>query len=392
MPATLDAYLAPDGSTRVVFPLPLSEDGTPPTEVRLFGAGWNFSTKGRFNFTREIAANTVAELAVRRVEKVADYNHASIPQEREDGTVRQPSAEEGKAAARYLVELRDGPVIGEDGKPTGDTGPELWATAIKWTPEAHRRITAKEYFQTSAAFNFDEKTGAVKRYVNFALVTDPAMFGLPALVAASATSPTEKTAMKMPEALAAKLKALMEGDYEDEPKCMAALKGFMEETFPPEKKKEEMPAEMASLMALSGKATPGEALAVFTAWQSGTGQVAALSAQLTERDGKIAGYEKQVALAAFDAKIAAGEKARKLSPADLKGETTTGKAIQGWRDKPAESMALLNALVDALPERVPTAPAREPEAKVLSLSDDEKHVDEIFERGRQISKPRSASK
>ena len=387
---TLDAYLGPDGSTRVVLPLPLSEDGTPPTELRLFGAGWNFSTKGRFHFTREIAANTVAELAVRRVEKVADYNHASIPQEREDGTVRQPSAEEGKAAARYLVELRDGPVIGEDGKPTGDTGPELWATAIKWTPEAHRRIAAKEYFQTSAAFNFDEKTGAVKRYVNFALVTDPAMFGLPALVAASAKNPTERLAMKMPEALAGKLKALMEADYEDEPKCMAALKGFMDETFPPEKKPEEEerpPKEMAALVALSGKSTPGEALAVFTAWQSGTGQIAALSAQIAERDSRLAGYEKQVALSAFDAKIAAAEKARKLSPADLKGETPTGKAIQTWRDKPAESMVLLNALVDALPERVPTAAVREPEAKVLSLNEEEKAIDAIFERGRPQKRP-----
>ncbi len=378
-PVKLDAYSTPDGGIRVIIPLPVSATGEPPTEMRLFSAGANDTTKGVYYFTAASAASIMAEFAARGVEKMADYNHASIPQTREDGTERAPSAEEGKASCWYHLELR-GP----------STAPELWAVGIKWTPDALKYVTNRDYRYTSNAFLFDRKSGAITRYLNFGLVNDPAAKNLPALVAASdGTRPNDKPpetrTMKMSDKGRKAFLAAMDGEYES----MGAMKKAMKMAFgeadmePDEDDKgaKKMSAILgceanetavltsigalrngnAEFLALTGKATSGEAVAVARAWQQGaeSGKVAAADL------AKLADAKR---LSDFDAAV---EKARAdllLSPADMAADAKPAKYIATLRAD-VNGMAALSAYLGALSPKVTTSGVKPAEDQPVTVSE-----------------------
>ncbi len=373
---------------RLLLPLALGQDKSPPTELRLFSAGVNLSTKGAFLFTEAAAKSVMAEYLVRGVEKSADYNHGSIPQTLKDGTVVQPDAERGKAAARYQLELRQGPVMDANGMPTAAMGPELWAVNIRWTDEAAGRIRAGEYFHNSNAFNFTPD-GEVTKFINFALTNNPAMLGLAPLVAATddPAAPERTKTMKLSDEIRTKLRALAglaDADFADQKEADAKLKECMS-GLAPAAPKEDSPETCAALSALTGKTARGEQLAVLTALRDGATATTRIIAERDEAVAKLRRHE-------LGQIIEKGKTDGKLSPAMLSDAaleaptTSTGKYLK--RLQTGGDVEALSAYVDALPKLVSTdATTAKPAESTAALSADEKHIDEIFNRGRPATTP-----
>lgn len=146
-----------------IYALAIGLERTAPTEVRLFKAGANETTKGTFYFT-EASAALVMEAAARwGNEHSADYEHAALT-----------GAPEGApAAAWYDLEVR-----------AGEDGPELWAVNVRWTDRARGMIEADEYRYISPAF-YSDANGQITAYVNFALTNTPATIAMQPLIAAS---------------------------------------------------------------------------------------------------------------------------------------------------------------------------------------------------------------
>ncbi len=420
MTVKLDAYATPDGGVRVIIPLPVSATGEPPTEMRLFSAGANDTTKGVYKFTAESAAAIMAEFADRAVEKMADYNHASIPQSRADGTERVPTAEEGRASCWYRLEVRG-----------SKDAPELWAVGIRWTPDAAKYVTNRDYRYTSNAFLFDRKTLAITRYLNFGLVNDPAAKNLPALVAASDAGAAlvtlriehksdgwhvysedganhlggpyeskqqavdrlsqieghkEKTSMNLSDKAKAAFKKLMDGDYADAGAMKKAMRAALaeadmepDEDDKPMKKMSailgcgadetavltsigSLRSGQAEILALAGKATLGESVAVFRAAiqnaQTGATAVADLA--------KLANEKR---LGDFDAAIEKAKAEMKLSPADLAADAAPAKYIATLRADAVNGFAGLTAYLSALTAKVTTTGDQKPAGEPVTVSE-----------------------
>ena len=86
----------------------------PPTEIRIFRAGSNPSTKGDYKFTATSAALVMSQFEKMGRRVTWDYDHGSL---RKDAIDPSKSA---KSAGSGRLELRAG---------------ELWMVDIEWTPE-----------------------------------------------------------------------------------------------------------------------------------------------------------------------------------------------------------------------------------------------------------------
>jgi phage I-like protein len=338
------------------FPIPFSDDGTPPTEIRLFGAGSNATSKGPVKWTARSAALVEAEYVARGVEKFADYEHRSLlplDRQQEHATI---------AAAWYRLAVRDG---------------ELWAVDIKWTPPAIEKLTAKEFRYFSPAVEVDPKTNEVTKFVNFALTNNPATHNLPALVAASEGAPMDEKMQKCAAALSAALEAMGGTDPDAMKAAFTAAKSALAELMPedapgaPEEKVEEekaMAALSGVVLALTGKSAIDEQVGVLHALKAQADTVTALTAEL--------GALKQSQLAdKIAAVVKAGADARKLSPADLAGATPLGLAIKGFVD--GGNLVALSALVDVLPSKIAGEVIGKP-ASALTLTAEEQEIDRGF--------------
>lgn len=341
-----------------VLPIPYS-DGDPPTEIRLFAAGDNATTKGTIAFTARSAKLIEREYVARGVEKFADYEHRSLlPLD------RQPE-HATDAAAWYRLDVRDG---------------ALWATDIRWTPRAAQKVRERELRYFSPAVEIDPKTREVVRFVNFALTNDPATLNLPALVAASEGVPMDEMMQKCAEAMKSCLSAMESGDAEAMKTSMAALKTALAEAMPEEPKAEEPKVEIemekatalsAAVVSLTGKDSVDEQVGALHALKATAGQVAALSARVAELEGEVVGGK-------LEAVIRAGAEGKKLSPADLAGETDLGKVVKGFVE--ARNLVALSALVGALPAKVAVAEVKAPETQGIQLSAEEAEIDRAFGR------------
>lgn len=139
-------------------------DGKAPTELRLFRAGKNPSTKGDFLFDQKAAKAVMAEF--RRMGRSwvsIDYDHGQLQKSPVD-----PSAS-GKSAGRASLEVRDG---------------ELWATNIRWTPAAQAAIEAGEWPAISPAFAHSDD-GRPTWLINFAITGNPSLHSPAELIAAN---------------------------------------------------------------------------------------------------------------------------------------------------------------------------------------------------------------
>jgi phage I-like protein len=171
-----DDTIAPDapGQYRPVFELPISADGEPPTEIKLFPKGRFSTRKGDFLFDDEAAASVMINYLDQATELHIDYEHQALV----TPPIRAP------AAGWYSLELR------EDG---------LYAVGIKWTADGYADVKGKRYRYFSPAFDADPDTGRILRLINIALTNLPATKGLQPLVAATARVATSQRSMSMPK-------------------------------------------------------------------------------------------------------------------------------------------------------------------------------------------------
>lgn len=146
----------------------LTADGTksPPTEFRIFRAGWNGAKHDvdRVLFDEQAAADVMAAFKQWGVRAMVDLEHLSLDKD-------APNYD-GDARAWCQFEIRDG---------------ELWAVNVEWTPDGTERVQNKTQRYVSPVFNYNKKTRRVTSIFNIALT------GLPAThfaydLAASATA------------------------------------------------------------------------------------------------------------------------------------------------------------------------------------------------------------
>ncbi len=135
----------------------------PPTEFRIFPFGKVATSKGTFSFDEDDAAGLLEAFLSQGNELMIDYDHLAV-----DPIL--PG--QAKAAGWFVPQIRD------DG---------LWATDVKWTPEAARMLASSEYGYFSPAFDYD-KRGHIQQLANVALTNLPATKQMRPLVAASAVA------------------------------------------------------------------------------------------------------------------------------------------------------------------------------------------------------------
>ena len=130
-----------------------------PTELKLFSAGVNETTKGPFLYNPLLAeyltfhSHTADTLPI-------DINHLSFSQDTD--------VKNHRAVGYFKLEPR------EDG---------LWATEIEWTPEGQELLTNKAFKYTSPTFYVAEDGMTIVEIAGLSLTNNPATYGLDAIVA-----------------------------------------------------------------------------------------------------------------------------------------------------------------------------------------------------------------
>lgn len=178
----------------------LGSDGSAPVAFRIWKAGRNMTDDGETIFSERSAELLMEEQARRGNLYSSDYDHLSLLTNR--------PATAGQASGWHRLEVRK-----------GDGGPELWAVDVEWCAEAKAGIEAKppkwRYF--SPAYDIDPETREVISYLNLALCINPKTWNNNAL----ASRAIVRRDMKKSAMLAA-LKAMAEGDGDEEQKKAAA--------------------------------------------------------------------------------------------------------------------------------------------------------------------------
>jgi len=288
---TLIALAGGDGGPRVA-----------PKELRLFPMGTIDTSKGPFTFDQQAAALVMAAYQDQGNDLFFDYDHRSL------SDMGPPDS--GKAAGWFGLELR----------PDG-----LWAVNVRWTPMAQAQIEAGEWRYFSPAFLVDENR-RIRALLNVALTNNPATKNMTPLVAASARwgreAPSDKDTMNKTLLVAL---GLAETATDAEALAFAqALTGLSRD-----------------LLALSGKATPAEALATVKAWQESHAKLGEVQAQLTQLR---AAEDKR----AVEEEIRLGKESAKITGANEAKVRALGSA--------AAIKAFLETALPVLPANAPPAP------------------------------------
>jgi phage I-like protein len=135
-----------------------------PSEFKLFGPGWNDSTKGAVLFDAKAAELVMAAYHEHGTDLMIDLEHQSLLSLENAASARADACD---ARGWFSLELRS------DGS--------LWAVVNSWTPDGERRLREKTQRYISPAFLTDE-TGRVTEIINCAIVAMPATHGAEALV------------------------------------------------------------------------------------------------------------------------------------------------------------------------------------------------------------------
>lgn len=133
-----------------------------PDRFLIFRKGENTSTKGTFLYDDISERSLKAEQERRGIDIMMDLEHLSL-----DDTA--PNYDPDARAWFSLSFEPDG----------------LYAVNVKWTPDGARRLKEKTQRYISPAFVKEKKTGRVVSLFNVALVGQPAIDEIPALVAAN---------------------------------------------------------------------------------------------------------------------------------------------------------------------------------------------------------------
>jgi len=317
--------------------------GDPPTEFRLFVAGWNETENGRYLFDAQAAAEVLAAYQAHGVDRMIDLEHLSL----EDP--RTSLAFDPDARGWCKLELR----------PDGS----LWAVGVTWTPDGAARLTDKRQRYVSPAFLFDSETRRVTQILNVAITAMPATHQTPALVAASRRAAAKLAAGARgmdPTQVKAALDALIAGDTKA---CMdmlaqiiasaAGAEGAEVEQTDPMAMDKAAPVEPApdmaaarTLIRLSGKPSAAEAVDEITTWRE--------SHLALERDrAKLA--QDRAALESAERRALVGRLVTECgeAPATAWADDSATKPAEPWA-----SMALsaLRARVAKLSGKAPKAP------------------------------------
>lgn len=140
----------------------------PPTEFRIFKAGWNDTENGRYLFDKAAAQAVMSAYKKWGVDLAIDLEHQML----EDGIAPDPTAKDARGWCK--LELRD-----------SEAGSELWAVSVSWTEDGAARLTQKRQRYISPAFAFDKKTKRVTQILNIAITAMPATHNAQELVAAN---------------------------------------------------------------------------------------------------------------------------------------------------------------------------------------------------------------
>jgi len=137
---------------------------TPPTEFRIFAAGENTTSKGRYVFDDEAARAVMSAYQKHGIDVMIDLEHLSVVDP--DSSI----SFDPDARGWCRLELREG---------------ELWAVDVKWTADGAARLTEKRQRYISPVFGYDKTTRRILDVLNIAITALPATDNLEALVAAS---------------------------------------------------------------------------------------------------------------------------------------------------------------------------------------------------------------
>jgi phage I-like protein len=279
---------------RALFAIELSAHGEPPTEFRLFQAGENRTHDGRgcFVFDGLSAKSCETHRDERGLDYAIDYEHASLMPFAVD------PAESGKAAGWFKAEIREG---------------SLWATHVQWTEPAAAKLRAREYRYFSPAADFEtcpDGAQRITRLVNCALTNNPALAGIPPLMASAVAEVPKENRMKT------LLSALSLAETATEAEALAALTKVKD--------------GLSALLSLTGTKTDAEALGVISGWKTGAEKVAALTAE-------VEGLKSAALSSERDTLIAQGKTDGKLPP-----------ALELWAK--SQSIESLKAFLSAAPK------------------------------------------
>jgi phage I-like protein len=136
----------------------------PPKEFRIFEGGVVKTTKGEFMFDSQAAAAVMAAYEQHGVDLTIDYDHH---------TLSTGQGVKAVSAGWFNLDLRDG---------------DLWATNVRWNPPAIEHFANGEYRYFSPLFDYERGSLRITNLINNALTNTPAMDGIEALIAASATT------------------------------------------------------------------------------------------------------------------------------------------------------------------------------------------------------------
>ena len=151
---------------RFLVEIQLDANGEPPTEFRLFKAGWNDTRNGRYLFDDRAARLTMAAFAEHRVELMIDLEHLAVAPLEVTGDARNFDPD---ARGWCSLEVRNG---------------ELWAVRVSWTEDGSRRLKKRTQRYVSPAFDVDEEMRVISIH-NIALTAIPATDDAYPLVARS---------------------------------------------------------------------------------------------------------------------------------------------------------------------------------------------------------------
>jgi hypothetical protein len=124
-----------------------------PTAFRIWCAGDNPTDYGVHRFTEASARLLLAEQTVRGNKYSIDVDHMSVKAD--------SLPEQRRAVGYHELEVRNG---------------ELWATNVEWTPEVRAELAKRPpgFRFISPAYNVDQESGEIVRYLNTALTINPA--------------------------------------------------------------------------------------------------------------------------------------------------------------------------------------------------------------------------
>ncbi|AUX31934.1 MULTISPECIES: phage protease [Sorangium] len=320
--------------TRALLSL-VSLDGQPPSELRLFRAGQNKTTKGTYVFSERSATAVMAAFKEHGVELPFDYGHAMA--------VGANLSDDGKAAGWFTLEVRGG---------------ELWAVSIRWTDKAAKEIAAREWRYVSPWFEYDPESREITTIINVALTNIPATHEAQPLMAASLLEFLENS---MREKIVSLLGLSAEATDEE---IAAAVEAITKKLASAEE--ELSKAAKAAEETKANILAAGTTLIETTDWGS---KVEELSRQLTARDAAVEALSKEVETL----------KAEKLS-VERKGLIEEG--IRSFKIAPAQRAYFEKKTLEDIREYLSVAPVLVPPSvtpsgePLVSLTDEDKAMAE----------------